>query len=102
MVLQSLMEGLWRSSHALVSCVTWHGLSAGGATGAMSATRFCVGMLPFRLRPASNGQLRVNGGIVKTVKVLRNVVGSAGLLFMGYVVLTSLPDLRRYIRISTM
>jgi hypothetical protein len=73
-----------------------------GATGAMSATRFCVGMLPFRLRPASNGQLRVNGGIVKTVKVLRNVVGSAGLLFMGYVVLTSLPDLRRYIRISTM
>jgi hypothetical protein len=39
---------------------------------------------------------------VKTVKVLRNVVGSAGLLFMGYVVLTSLPDLRRYIRISTM
>jgi hypothetical protein len=29
-------------------------------------------------------------------------VGSAGLLFMGYVVLTSLPDLRRYIRISTM
>ena len=39
---------------------------------------------------------------MKTVKVLRNVVGSAGLLFMGYVVLTSLPDLRRYIRISTM
>src|ERR1700758_2635484 len=73
-----------------------------GATGAMSSTRFCAGMLPFRLRPASNGQLRVNGGIVKTVKVLRNVVGSAGLLFMGYVVLTSLPDLRRYIRISPM
>jgi len=30
MVLQSLMEGLWRSSHALVICVTWHGLSARG------------------------------------------------------------------------
>lgn len=65
--------------------------------------RFRVGMLPFRHRPASKGQLRVSGGIVKTtVKVLRNVVGSAGLLFMGYVVLTALPDLRRYIRISTM
>jgi hypothetical protein len=45
---------------------------------------------------------RLSGGIVKTVKVLRNVLGSAGLVFMGYVVLSALPDLRRYIRITTM
>lgn len=63
---------------------------------------FFVGMRPFRHWPASNRQLRVSGGIVKTVKVLRNVVGSAGLVFMGYVVLSVLPDLRRYIRITTM
>ena len=59
-------------------------------------------MRPFRHRPASKGQLRVSGGIVKTVKVLRNVLGSASLVFMGYVVLSALPDLRRYIRITTM
>lgn len=39
---------------------------------------------------------------MKTVKVLRNVVGSVGLLLIGYVLLAALPDLRRYIRISTM
>ena len=39
---------------------------------------------------------------MKTVKILRNVVGSAGLLLMGYMFLSALPDLRRYIRISTM
>lgn len=39
---------------------------------------------------------------MKTVTVLRNVVGSAGLVLMGYMILRSLPDLRRYIRISTM
>jgi hypothetical protein len=39
---------------------------------------------------------------VKAMKVLRNVVGSAGLLFMGYVFVNAIPDLRRYIRISTM
>ena len=39
---------------------------------------------------------------MKTMKVLRNVVGSAGLLFMGYVFMSALPDLKRYIRISTM
>ena len=30
------------------------------------------------------------------------VVGVAALAFAGYVILASLPDLRRYIRISTM
>jgi len=40
--------------------------------------------------------------IVRAMKVLRNIVGSAGLLFMGYVFMSALPDVRRYIRISTM
>jgi len=39
---------------------------------------------------------------VRAVKLLRNVLGSAGLMLMGYVVIRALPDLRRYIRISTM
>jgi hypothetical protein len=33
---------------------------------------------------------------------MRNIVGTAGLLLGGYIVLKSLPDFRRYIRISTM
>ena len=36
------------------------------------------------------------------VFALRNVVGTAGLLFAAYVFLRSIPDLKRYIRISTM
>jgi len=31
-----------------------------------------------------------------------NLLATAGLLFAGYVFIASLPDLRRYIRISTM
>lgn len=31
-----------------------------------------------------------------------NVLATAGVLFAGYVLITSLPDVRRYIRISTM
>jgi len=31
-----------------------------------------------------------------------NVLTTAGILFASYVFFTSLPDLRRYIRISTM
>ena len=31
-----------------------------------------------------------------------NMLAAAGLLFAGYVFFTSLPDIRRYIRISTM
>jgi hypothetical protein len=36
------------------------------------------------------------------MKTLRNVIGSAGLLFLGYIVAASLPDLKRYLKISTM
>lgn len=31
-----------------------------------------------------------------------NVIATAGVLLFGYVLFASLPDLRRYIRISTM
>jgi hypothetical protein len=34
--------------------------------------------------------------------VVTTVAGAASLLFAGYVILNSLPDLRRYIKISTM
>ncbi len=38
----------------------------------------------------------------KAVNTITTVVGAASLLLAGYVLLTSIPDLRRYIRISTM
>ena len=34
--------------------------------------------------------------------VVTTVVGAVGLVFAGYVILNSLPDLRRYIKISSM
>lgn len=38
----------------------------------------------------------------KPVLSIGNLLATAGVLFAGYVFLTALPDLRRYIRISTM
>jgi hypothetical protein len=37
-----------------------------------------------------------------TFRVVRNVLGTAGLVFAGYVFVMSLKDVRRYIKISTM
>jgi hypothetical protein len=34
--------------------------------------------------------------------VVTTVVGAMGLVFAGYVILNSLPDLRRYIKMSSM
>ena len=39
---------------------------------------------------------------MKAMKLIRNVLGTAGLLYAGYVLLASMKDVRRYIRISTM
>lgn len=39
---------------------------------------------------------------MRTFKAFRNVLGTARLLFAGYVFLMSVRDLRRYIKISTM
>jgi hypothetical protein len=33
---------------------------------------------------------------------LTNVLAAAGALFVGYVLFASIPDIKRYIRISTM
>ncbi len=33
---------------------------------------------------------------------LTNMLATAGILFAGYVFFSTLPDLRRYVRISTM
>jgi hypothetical protein len=48
-------------------------------------------------------EVRRQGGIVKkTLSVIGSVAGVASLLLAGYVFLKSIPDLRRYIKISTM
>ena len=39
---------------------------------------------------------------MSALKVARNIVGTAGLLFAGYVFLISLKDSARYIKISSM
>jgi len=39
---------------------------------------------------------------MKAMKAIRNIVGTAGLLFAGYIFLSSVKDVRRYIRLSTM
>lgn len=38
----------------------------------------------------------------KTLSVLTKVAGVAGIALAGYVVVTTLPDVVRYIKISTM
>jgi hypothetical protein len=39
---------------------------------------------------------------MRTFRNIRNVVGIAGLLLGGYIIVRSIPDVARYIRISTM
>jgi hypothetical protein len=36
------------------------------------------------------------------MKTLANVVAATTLIFAGYIFISSIPDLRRYIKISTM
>jgi hypothetical protein len=38
----------------------------------------------------------------KTFITARNVIGVAGLILAGYVLITSIPDLGRYVKMSTM
>jgi len=40
--------------------------------------------------------------VEKAVSTITTEFGAATLLMAGYVLLSSLPDLRRYVRISTM
>ncbi len=39
---------------------------------------------------------------MSTLKAVRNVLGTAGLIFAGYILLASLKDAGRYIKISSM
>jgi hypothetical protein len=39
---------------------------------------------------------------MKAMKTIRNIMGTVGLLYAGYILIASLKDVRRYIRISTM
>jgi hypothetical protein len=39
---------------------------------------------------------------ISAFQVITTVAGAASLLYAGYVILNSLPDLRRYIRMSRM
>ena len=45
---------------------------------------------------------RLEGGQMGMLRGVRNVVGTISLLFAGYVLVASLKDSLRYIKISTM
>ena len=45
---------------------------------------------------------RAEGGQMGMLKGVRNVLGTVGLLFAGYILVVSLKDSLRYIKISTM
>lgn len=39
---------------------------------------------------------------MKAMKTIRNILGTVGLLYAGYILIASVKDVRRYIKISTM
>jgi hypothetical protein len=39
---------------------------------------------------------------LKTIVLLRNAIGTAGLLFAGYLLIQAIPELKRYAKISMM
>jgi hypothetical protein len=43
-----------------------------------------------------------NGRSIKALIAMRDVVGTVGLIYAGYVLVMSVPDFRRYVKISTM
>jgi hypothetical protein len=46
--------------------------------------------------------LEAKENIVRTVGKIRNIVGTAGLVFAAYVLINTLPDVKRYLRIVWM
>ncbi len=44
----------------------------------------------------------IDSSVKKTFVVARNIVGVAGLILAGYVLISSIPDMGRYIKISSM
>jgi hypothetical protein len=51
---------------------------------------------------ASGIQTKRQEGMMSALKAVRNILGTAGLLFAGYVFVVSLKDSLRYIKISSM
>jgi len=47
-------------------------------------------------------QIDFEGSTMNTLRIVRNILGTAGLLFAGYVFLMSIRDTRRYLKIRTM
>lgn len=40
--------------------------------------------------------------MISTLKVVRNVLGTVGLIFAGYIFIEGLIDSKRYVKITTM
>ena len=72
----------------------WHGDASAAALSLLyrdyPATRNCIQALELVEMP------------MKKLFSITNVLATAGVLLAGYVLITSIPDMRRYIRISTM
>jgi hypothetical protein len=47
-------------------------------------------------------QIGFEGSTMNTLRVVRKILGTAGLLFAGYVFLKSMRDTRRYLKIRAM
>jgi hypothetical protein len=73
-----------------------------GALAHRKAARGPIQRASWQLRPTSYSKQAVGGPVKKAFIVTRNIVGVAGLLLAGYVLVTSIPDVGRYIKISTM
>jgi hypothetical protein len=86
-----------------------HGGPSGFPTFSVSSTDFIylrTGKSPF-IRLATSNQRHAcekasEGFVKKTFITARNIIGVAGLILAGYVVISSLPDVGRYIKISSM
>jgi hypothetical protein len=46
--------------------------------------------------------MKLEDSLKRTFVIARNIIGVAGLLLAGYVIITSIPDVGRYIKISSM
>lgn len=57
-----------------------------------------------QLAKTASQSFRTFGGghVKKTLLTVRNVFGVVGLIYTGYVLFRAIPDLRRYIKITTM
>jgi hypothetical protein len=64
--------------------------------------RFAVIWASLCPKKTSKRKIIAKGDLVKTFLTITSGVGIAALLFAGYVFLTAIPDMGRYIRISRM